>query len=78
MRGEDVLARRRELKHDYDLYFSPCCYETFFIATLFKTNNNITLIFSISGGATEVFFHVTVMSLDTIDEGSMVSYHNIK
>ena len=45
---------------------------------LFKTNNNKTVIFSISGGATEVFFHVTVMSLDTIDEGSMVSDHNVK
>ena len=27
---------------------------------------------SFPGGATNVSFHVTVMSLDTIDEGSMV------
>ena len=62
---------------NYDLYFCPCRYETFLTA-LFKTNNNKIVIFSISGGATEVFFHVTVMSLDTIDEGSMVSDHNVK
>ena len=29
--------------------------------------------FYILGAATNVYFHVTVMSLDTIDEGSMVS-----
>ena len=30
-----------------------------------------------SGNATEVLFHVTVMSLDTIDESSMVSFYLI-
>lgn len=33
------------------------------------------LKFVISGKATRVQFHVTVMSLDSIDEGSMVSLH---
>ena len=56
----------------YNFYFFPCYLHTFLTA-LFKTNYNKPLSFSISGGATEVFFHVTVMSLDTIDEGSMVS-----
>ena len=57
-------------------FFHAICMH--FLAALFKTNYNKPLSFSISGGATEVFFHVTVMSLDTIDEGSMVSDHNIK
>ena len=30
------------------------------------------IMISFPGGATNVSFHVTVMSLDTIDEGSMV------
>jgi len=34
---------------------------------------NFFLILPLAGNATEVLFHVTVMSLDTIDESSMVS-----
>ena len=34
------------------------------------------LNFCFSGNATEVLFHVTVMSLDTIDESSMVRISN--
>ena len=32
-----------------------------------------SIIVFVTGNATEVLFHVTVMSLDTIDESSMVS-----
>ena len=31
------------------------------------------MLFLFAGKATHVYFHVTVMSLDSIDEGSMVS-----
>ena len=60
-------------------FFTYQCHETAFSnlrLTVFPIVDFIVLsthYFSFSGGATEVYFHVTVMSLDTIDEGSMVS-----
>ena len=35
-RGEDGLARRRELKHDYDLYFSQNGYNNSSSAFMFQ------------------------------------------
>ena len=47
-------------------------------ALISKTTSRLIekLNFCFSGNATEVLFHVTVMSLDTIDESSMVRISN--
>ena len=41
----------------------------------FTFQRNVSYHDVTSGNATEVLFHVTVMSLDTIDESSMVRIH---